>query len=850
MIEETQNNQYQEETLNLEGFHGEELTVNLGELRQNPTNPEKELLQAPEDITFNYGRNLQLVDGFTPGALKNIITLTAKKLRVYGVSETKIWFISCSDIPKELQKGLAKINLNSYLNNILFHPLNCSIDVISKKGKSNYILKLNPEDGRLAQIRETAPFAYIEDSDHIIANPALPYPKNSRTRSFWQIIIDSRDAFRGGQIIKFGLKVKNQARAWLDLTDVFKKIQLKEKLRLDAEMEERLPPGIPSLVQFGSTYIIEFFRSKSSDGAIYVTLITPWSIVVHLVSLTRRKFLRTKAINLLDFLIIENLKQLLGVGANFNGAYPHQRATKQRIIPEKVVFDEKSDLLMFFIKFEEKEIFVKIGKIFSSNSSLTKNCVMKVFRCEHSQNSLISHFSDHEILRYYSGTSKLSYLRPLSLLNIEDLSETKIKGFEENKQFSEMSGITTDYSVIRQRIGQNKLLILTYLSAFIYDYERGEVVSHQRHTLLDTDKPSVASLGDIICLSSTRKFNFIRTAINASTGQREINSIRTIFVDDLMTGMGLLCNCPLSSLSRLENGNILLVTSILPEQAFRDGLHNPISDHLSLEINSDDFGIVKWTRRNGSDQNGPRLKVSPIHVVSGFLVLTAEPETQPEEPRQGIRFGFMNNPSSDHSILTLTNFDFEILDQCTQSQLRSRASQIGVVDSNRIISVGINDTIYLHEVEAESKKLVLLKTLSLDAGKLSRRPIRCLSPQSFCCYAEIIPKSDDDERVNQPIILNFDSNLNWRSFLLHNGIHALGSSFSVSETELVLFSSNHRIRNTLYSLNLQSHQITFVHETATDSGFRHRTPTFEIGSRGKICYVEILDEGILIVKLK
>ena len=81
---------------------------------------EKSLIEAPDHLTFDKDRYLEVVEGFTPEALKNIITISRDKLRVYAVTENKITFVSCSDIPNGKAKRLF---YSSFKKNLLMYTL-------------------------------------------------------------------------------------------------------------------------------------------------------------------------------------------------------------------------------------------------------------------------------------------------------------------------------------------------------------------------------------------------------------------------------------------------------------------------------------------------------------------------------------------------------------------------------------------------------------------------------------------------------------------------------------------------------------------------------------------------------
>ena len=59
-----------------------------------PPEPKRTMIDSPEHIAFELGTRWEVIDGFTPGALKNIVTISSKFIRVYAVTESSINFIS------------------------------------------------------------------------------------------------------------------------------------------------------------------------------------------------------------------------------------------------------------------------------------------------------------------------------------------------------------------------------------------------------------------------------------------------------------------------------------------------------------------------------------------------------------------------------------------------------------------------------------------------------------------------------------------------------------------------------------------------------------------------------------
>ena len=107
-MEENEQFSYQEEILNLQEVLSSQPNTDISQLLQQPSAGElqRTTIEAPEGMTLRSDRYLKVVDGFTPGALKNIITISRQSLRVYRVSESKISLFSSSDLPETLEETI------------------------------------------------------------------------------------------------------------------------------------------------------------------------------------------------------------------------------------------------------------------------------------------------------------------------------------------------------------------------------------------------------------------------------------------------------------------------------------------------------------------------------------------------------------------------------------------------------------------------------------------------------------------------------------------------------------------------------------------------------------------------
>ena len=849
-----------ERTINLAKLTGEELQVELEELREKRGRFQKIEIEAPEDITFQDGRYLKVVEGFTPGAAKNIISISKKKLRVYSVTGDSIRLINCSEVPREAGEVIFSKEFIFY-QNLIFNKWGPSIQFIAGKSNQSLVMKINSTTGEILETKKLT-FSRIEEPQQVEQFSTLPTPKNSRIDSYLNFKIK-----KGSKNIKTAfLRERNhQARKWIDLMKMVKIRHQKEKNRFSCQKQAQIPQEYSQIFRYSSIQKNQIFESESM-GASMISFLS--DSVVHLVILSfdQRKVLWTRSINFLDFLNFDKIYQILQ--AVYNDSNDQEDGDEGTTEPEqltltairfkykKVVFDSKTNSLIIDFMANQIEVFVKLNQVLSEKN-LKKNNDFFIFKNQQRAESLVGKFSDDKILCYDTKTPKSTLIRPLAFLGPKDMKVSRVKGFEESEDFTAMNGVDAHSPVTRIGLCEGRMLIVTYINAFIYDYEEGRVLAKHRHSLRERDYPFVAQMDDIFAYRSNRRFNFIRTEVSDS-GRLEVKETKTIFLNDFIPNMSERVINETFKFFKLDNGNYLLITSVILKDEFSESLIIPSPELFSLEIAPETLKVVKIrSRANIAVSRRPPSKIncSYTHLVSGLLVFPygryREQKNQPGRRKNS------RNQLVEYRRIALASLDFEILDVCKLSKL-SIYSPIGTICGNRLISMGAMNTIYLHEVITKYRKLVLLRRLNFVSGSLERYPQRFVSPNSFCCYASIHPPQNEEERDNshreqepsvRSVVLNFDPNLNLINHLHHQGLGNQKLIFSATKQKMLLYTTfpheeeNYRLR--LYLVDLKRRGVELVHQTITS----HLSPTYQIDPFGNAYAIEMLDESMLVIKL-
>ena len=675
-MEETPTKTYKQEIINIQELGGEQLKVNVQQLlRKAKTGTfESTAINAPEGMTFQHDRYLKVVDGFTPNALKNIITVSREKLRVYEVTQNTISLLSCSELRKDIGERVFEKNYQKFKNLIFLKHIQ-TLQFIEAQGRETIIIKLEAVKGKILTIKRLR-FSRNLNSGLIEQSSGLPVPNNSKIDSFLQM--SSPDLSRGSSFstIIFFRNRGEKTRKWLDLTSMTSRASTKIKHKFEGLKKSKLPEQYRELFHFHRLIHLDTFKS-GQPGVSIICCRNKLAVSLRIVNL-KRKVLRTTSVNLLDLFTLENIKEVIRIGNNQQvqeGGDENQGEEDQeeqdlrglRIQICSIFFDSKTNSLILDIKLNRRaEIFVKINNPFNSEN-LSQNSRIS-FKTKESSGSLLGRFSEDHLFCYSHLKPRSTFKEPLALLNIKDFTITKFKGFEENKAFSAMSGETRYSSVIRVVLPNHRILIITHLSAFIYDYGEGTLISEYRHTLMETDGLPMKKIGDIFTLSSFNRSHLIKTVVGES-GVREFKTVKTIFFNDLVPNLKKNYGAP-SQLIKLKKGKFLLLAVVYFED-HKKLFGIPCAENLSVELDTKSLEVVKMTRKDISGSVGPLLRGSSIHHVEDLLI-----------------FQGRNNPNiqrETHTFLTLSSLDFEILDQCRQAHLQ-RDFAIGMISGSRIIS--------------------------------------------------------------------------------------------------------------------------------------------------------------------
>ena len=195
------------------------------------------------------------------------------------------------------------------------------------------------------------------------------------------------------------------------------------------------------------------------------------------------------------------------------------------------------------------------------------------------------------------------------------------------------------------------------------------------------------------------------------------------------------------------------------------------------------------------------------HLVSdNFFVFLFDSIRKLPQPQSAVK---KTRLEDFYKFLTISNLDFQILDQSSEIRLRGW-SAIGMVSLNRVISLGAtHKDIYLHEVNTKTQKLILLKKVSLSSKKISFELNWWTGLFSFCVMTSMTGPS-----LTQFSVLNFDQDLRLISNLKVEGFYNQMHLIPLANNKVLMY-PNYRRKNyfRLYILDFEARTLRRIYES-------------------------------------
>ena len=827
---------------------------------------ERREVQAPPDMVFKGSTYFTVLEGFTAGALKNLISFTVDRIRLYEVTIDSIRLISCSKIPEGKPKKLLNDHTLRYALTMIPCSESCSIQILPYTGNRSAFLVFDPVSGELIDTQKFIIFGHtflkckwlIEAQKH----------NCSRIESYMYALASSEDdsgfmmrkelfvgdigKFRGGRF-----------RRWLSLSKSSQTL-----IQREADRYEDQVYSLRYEIRENSTFLREWksktYRwTRASSNLTLILSRSSLALFANLVDLNTKKVLKSNCLNIIDILggpkiekILDGyeLHRMLGHGPGMHSGPPHQASSiKLKILDAVFLRDQKAVILLIQIKDSRQK--VRIDNIFERRHQ-KKSVIVRPCRLP-GDHHILKNFGEDKILALWSGPIRRNYSKPLAWIDPQTLKEERLRGFEENKSYSLMSHDHHKEIFHHVKLCQSRVLIINSRSALIYDFEEGRLVAEQRHTLYQFPYSNVVCLGDIYTARFGQCLDILKTKKVVGDGselKEVVKDLKTIYFNDYYNNLSSSTSGRRTrhKLFKLLNGNYLFCGSVNCLRGGRESPHNPKVDEISIEIDHETLEVVNFFRKDFSDELLEPDPTEKMWIVKNFLVFSSKVNkalprfNQLSEPLEMKRSNsrHYSDEHDDYQSLILATIDYKILDHCRKTQL-NRFSTIMAVRDSSIISLGITKTAYLHQVDSETKKLVLLKSIILESGSFLRIYPFSISLNSFCALVE--RDSDDGEDEAYKLLLRFDMGLDLQSALKIRQSSVFREIYGVSSSGAAFcWKGSIDGLNRIYLADFERKEVSYV----TKFMVKHMRPNYlEDEVEGRSYCLEMMKEALVKVYL-
>ena len=758
-------NRTKETGININQLDGEPVDLSSAEIKQIEEEFPKEVINEPEDLSFDSWTDIFIFEGFTEGALKNILTTTRKSFRLYKVTKNSIEFLSRFEIPEGLERDS---NLEYCID-----QKTCSIRIIPAKSKKIFVLNLDIKTGKLLK-EEVVEHSGAKTPDDLVIHHKIEQPKNSQIDSFCSPYFYSEDnmdadfemaKLRRGKILRR-----------INLEHLIKSMIEKEKLKFENNLAQ-FSDTLRSTLRF-QTYVNSRKVTKYEAGDQNLALIvinTNLAFYFVLIDLRKRKVLESSSVNFLELLGgEEGIQALLQDELQRDPEDQNQQNTEELSWWDfelgEYVYLPNTKSLVFNAFIVNIRAVIKINNLFDHR--LLKSGVKIVKQRKFIQgDQMLRRFGEDKILTFYSGQVRSTFIRPLAFLDQETLEETKIEGFEDQETTRILFSLKYAKKQHTPRwLDENRMLIINPVSMIIYDYNLGKVISEKRYCFRSHDEGQFENIENLYVLGQKNSFNIMRTKKNHETGQEEMDTLKTIHLNDYILDLCVSLSSFGFSFFKMRSGNYLYLTAEFLESETRKGLRSCTKRlQVSLELEAKTFKVVKVKKRI-MDELAVKMQIAKKFLVGDlFLFQTRLKKYRDETP-------------INHQSLVLLNNSFEILDDSCQVFVRRWPPFISL-SSNRVASIGQSNLLYLHEVDSVAKKLILLKKVIITDVKIST--FKQFNDSSIVCDVEGDGDKFKEKGEGERTLLLLDKNLDLKSHLKLKGPRSQKPVYIVGEKKLV-----------------------------------------------------------------
>ena len=722
-----------EKTLNIKDLEGETLDINLAQIQEIEGEFEKQVIHAPDEYSFDNDLFRAILDGFTEGALKNFITVSKEKTRLYKITQDSIKLLSCFKTPfntsgRPLASFTAILNTSSCSLQI-FPSFSEKIPVAQQtQNAKSFLLKFDFSTGALLKM-EDLPLPKNPKINSVF-KPETLKPNFSKTDSY--LIANLNLQKPESLSIEIGRLREGGYSPWMRPNPAFDKKLSQERARYQLQtlcfghqLKRNFTYDYPLKRMTAFRYIEE-----KPDLAL---IISPGhqQYFFFLIDLRMKKILKSRSINLVDLLGKKGIEDIMTDPLQGEAAHQYNNIAQWSVFsPQFAYFPDKKSLFLL-ARLKKVEITFKITNFFLDDPKKDLK-VTKRRKIVESKNILKKYGRD-KLLTYYSGEVRSTYLRPLAWLDLETLEETKIAGLEKKGRSHLLFKVGNFWDGTYAKLTKNRILVRNQILVFIYDFELDQVIDEQVFCFKTGASSKFTRIDDLFIGNDGEQIHLLRTKKDGESGSEVPFQQKIIHFNDLTPNLSAYVRSDAFSCFKLTSGNYLYVAEKHLEEKVRARGNNAERLLISVEIDQKTLKVNKFTTSSETELN--KLKkyttVSNFHLCSDLLVFTGEMRESKNCLEEQQEEMFINDRARRNVTLILASTDFTILNHCRQAKI-DVVKEITQATSNRIVSLDADMKAFLHEVDAENKRLVFLKSLNLQNAVIFNGYNFLQSKSHFC----------------------------------------------------------------------------------------------------------------------
>ena len=842
---------HKQESVKVNELEGEPVEIDLNRVREVEVELQKQVIEFPGGAVQTFTRVTKILEGFTEGALKNIITVSERFIWLYSVTLDAITLLCCTEIEGDRVKRFFKKNLLTANQSILLHRSKSSIVqlIFGNLGKT-VTLKFCGKNGKLLKTQ----ISNIQKNSHLegIRIRKLGRENSYQAQSFY---LDGKKDSVGtrhlglNHIYRTTLDDKNDYgldfKKWMSLDKIITRPMKNEKKIFENQLKlSTISQEIKDELKFSEEFRRSMHPFNTNNHSVFLLILSSSShIFFFLIDLRRRKLLKRSSLSLLDLLTKEQIEEIQDEGERAeveqeegqdyvwfdtidSDSYSDEEERGDFEITDET-FIQGSRTIIVTARFNGVNFRIRREDIFDKVVSAHEASLLGKRWFGFEKNSLLSLEGGLRILTRSSGDDDpTSSSRTLKWLNPETLEEEKIEGLEETDFYWRINCYQGDReSHMYDLISSNRLLIIGPTFALIYD-----ISEHRQITTFTTDyemtplekQPKL----DRLHIESFEDYLRVYRLAKLEDDQVVVHKVKSIYPKEHFQDFTFWKLDSEYKKFRLPSGNYHYLNKDSIRRRVDKNRSQEAKRFFSLEIDPHSLEVVKSRKVDQNNRQNRKLSffgVEQIHFVSNYFIFPALVERHINRSTKQTVIGYSQGKFSSYPRdLILTNLDFEMLDHSSQAKF-TRGGIKAISSSNRVIS--LNETkselkIYLHDVDLKKEKVVLLKSVAIDSRQFLFNSPASYGLPFFCCGISAKNEGETKQSSFYHVFLNFDWGLNLVGHLKFRGYGAGKSVYPLSCSSIAEFGRRYigNVRQRfIYLIDMEERSIKVVHEYALDA---------------------------------